>query len=87
MIKDGGFILSIYHGKEEKINLKITLTIFMEKMRAAVSHQHGSLDEVQIEEVEVPKIRSTDVLLKVKAFALNRLDVWSREGEIGRAHV
>jgi NADPH2:quinone reductase len=43
-------------------------------------HKHGSADELVIEDVPVPTISDYEVLLEVKAFALNRLDIWTRDG-------
>lgn len=49
-------------------------------MKAVVMHKHGSADELVIEDVPVPQILDNEVLLEVKAFALNRLDLWTRNG-------
>ena len=43
-------------------------------------HKHGSSDELVIEDVPIPEISDREVLLEVKAFALNRLDIWTRDG-------
>lgn len=50
------------------------------KMKAIVLQQHGTLDDVAYTEVERPKIKADEVLLEIKAAALNRLDLWVVEG-------
>lgn len=42
--------------------------------------KHGGPDEVKIIELDLPRIRPNEVLIKVKVFALNRLDIWTRQG-------
>ncbi len=49
-------------------------------MKAVVMHKHGSADELVIQDVPIPEILDHEVLLEVKAFALNRLDLWTRDG-------
>lgn len=49
-------------------------------MKALVLRQHGTLDDLAYDEVPVPEIGPDDVLLEVKAAALNRLDLWVIEG-------
>ncbi len=49
-------------------------------MRAVVFHEHGGLDRLQIEEVPTPKAGPGEVLVRVKACALNHLDIWIRQG-------
>jgi NADPH2:quinone reductase len=49
-------------------------------MKAVVMHNHGTADELVIEDVPIPQISDHEVLLEVKAFALNRLDIWTRDG-------
>lgn len=47
---------------------------------ALVLRRHGSLDDVHIERVPEPTIGPHDVLVEIKAAALNRLDLWVVEG-------
>jgi NADPH:quinone reductase-like Zn-dependent oxidoreductase len=49
-------------------------------VKAIVFHQHGDLDQVAYDDVERPEIGRDEVLLAVKAAALNRLDLWVLEG-------
>lgn len=49
-------------------------------MRAVVFHEHGGLDRLQLEEVPTPKAGPGEVLVRVKACALNHLDIWIRQG-------
>jgi NADPH:quinone reductase-like Zn-dependent oxidoreductase len=52
----------------------------MTTMRAAVLHEHGERDAIRLEDVPVPEPRRGDVRIKVKACALNWLDVGVRRG-------
>ena len=52
----------------------------MAKMRAVVILQHGSLDEVQHQEIDRPEVAPGQVLVRTKAVALNRLDLFVVEG-------
>ncbi|MEW6355430.1 MAG: zinc-binding dehydrogenase [Planctomycetota bacterium] len=54
-------------------------------MKAAVIHENGGLDCVRIEEVPDPKPGEGEVALKVRAAALNHLDIWVRKGRPGVA--
>ena len=49
-------------------------------MKALIFHQHGTLDNVSYTDIPQPEIGATDVLVQVKAAALNRLDLWVLEG-------
>lgn len=49
-------------------------------MKAVVFYEHGSLENVQFTTVPEPEIGPDEVLLAVKAAALNRLDLWVLEG-------
>lgn len=49
-------------------------------MKAIVFHQHGDLDQVAYTDMPRPAIGPDDVLLEVKAAALNRLDLWVLAG-------
>ena len=53
-------------------------------MRAAVIREHGGPDKVQVERVPEPEIeRPDDVIVRVRACALNRLDLFVRRGVTG----
>jgi len=49
-------------------------------MKAARFHQHGGPDVLQYEDAPEPAIAPGQVLVKVKACALNHLDIWVRQG-------
>jgi len=52
-------------------------------MKAAVIREHGDLNCVMIENVPEPKINADEVLLEIRAAALNHLDIWVRRGRRG----
>jgi NADPH:quinone reductase-like Zn-dependent oxidoreductase len=52
-------------------------------MKAVRFHEHGGLDVLKYEEAPEPKILANEVLVKVKACALNHLDVFVRGGVPG----
>jgi NADPH:quinone reductase-like Zn-dependent oxidoreductase len=43
-------------------------------------HQHGSAEVLVYEDVAEPKIKATQILVQVRACALNHLDLWVRAG-------
>lgn len=49
-------------------------------MEALVFHEHGMVEQAVIADVPVPNVRPDEVLLEVKAAALNRLDLWVLAG-------
>ena len=49
-------------------------------MRAVRIHQHGGPEVLLYEEAPEPALGPTDVLVAVKAVALNRIDLWVRGG-------
>lgn len=50
-------------------------------MKAIRIHEHGGVDQLRFEqEVPEPELERDDVLIKVKACALNYLDIWVRKG-------
>lgn len=52
----------------------------MKTMRAAVFHEHGDRDVIQIEQAPIPQPSADEVRIKVHACALNWLDVGIRRG-------
>lgn len=52
----------------------------MKGMKAVVLKEHGNLNEVVYTEVPVPEPGPGDILLEVRAAALNRLDLWVVDG-------
>lgn len=49
-------------------------------MKAARIHQHGGLDVLVYEDVPDPRIKANEVLVRVRACALNHLDLFVRAG-------
>lgn len=49
-------------------------------MKAVRFHEHGSIDVLKYEDAPDPKIQANEVLVKVRACALNHLDIWLRKG-------
>lgn len=49
-------------------------------MKAVLFHQHGNLDVLQYADFPTPEPRPGEVLVRLRAAALNRLDLWVREG-------
>jgi NADPH:quinone reductase-like Zn-dependent oxidoreductase len=49
-------------------------------MKAVRFHAHGGLDVLKYEDAPEPKIQPSEVLVKVRACALNHLDLWLRKG-------
>jgi NADPH:quinone reductase-like Zn-dependent oxidoreductase len=49
-------------------------------VKALAFHEHGGLDKLGYQDVADPKIGETDVLVRVRAAALNHLDLFVREG-------
>ncbi|TMI69885.1 MAG: zinc-binding dehydrogenase [Bacillati bacterium ANGP1] len=49
-------------------------------MKAVVYTGHGSPEVVEVQEVPAPPLGPGDVLVRVRAAALNRIDLWVRKG-------
>jgi len=49
-------------------------------MKAIVFHQHGGPEVLKCSDAPEPALRANDVLVRVKACALNHLDLWVRKG-------
>ena len=49
-------------------------------IKAIRFHQHGGPEVLQLDEIDSPKPRAGEATVDVKACALNRLDIWNREG-------
>jgi len=53
-------------------------------MKAIRFHEHGGPEVLRYEDVPEPQIKPTEVLVRVKACAMNHLDLWLRRGIPGR---
>lgn len=49
-------------------------------MKAVRVHEHGGVEKLSYEDIDVPRLSPHEVLVKVKACALNHIDLWVREG-------
>src|SRR2546429_3696539 len=49
-------------------------------MKAIVFHRHGGPEVLKYADAPEPALRANDVLVRVKACALNHLDLWVRRG-------
>lgn len=49
-------------------------------MKAVLFREHGGPDRLSYEEMPMPQIGPQEVLIRVKACALNHLDIWVRQG-------
>jgi NADPH:quinone reductase-like Zn-dependent oxidoreductase len=60
-------------------------------MKAVVFKKHGGPEVLEYTDAPVPTIKANEVLVEVRACALNHLDVWARRGlpgiEIGLPHI
>jgi NADPH:quinone reductase-like Zn-dependent oxidoreductase len=54
-------------------------------MRAVVIREHGGPGVLRLEEMADPAPGAGEVLVRVKACALNHLDIWTRKGQVGRS--
>lgn len=50
-------------------------------MKAAVTTKAGNPDVIKIQDVSIPKVKEGWVLIRVKAFGLNRSELFTRRGE------
>ena len=50
------------------------------KMKAAVIHEAGGPEVLKIERRPVPEPKNGEVLIRVKAFGLNRSELFTRQG-------
>lgn len=49
-------------------------------MKAVRFHEHGGLDKLVYEDGPDPRIEDNEVLVRIRACALNYLDIWARRG-------
>src|SRR3989338_8075290 len=52
-------------------------------MKAVIFKEHGGLEKLSCTEVPDPKIGPSEALIRVRACALNHLDIWTRQGMAG----
>ena len=49
-------------------------------MKAVIFHEFGGVDKLRYEETSDPRMRETEAIIRVRACALNHLDIWARGG-------
>ncbi len=49
-------------------------------MKAVRIHKHGASDVLTYEDIPIPAIKPNECLVKIRAAALNHLDLWVRNG-------
>jgi NADPH:quinone reductase-like Zn-dependent oxidoreductase len=49
-------------------------------MKAVRFHEHGGIEVLKYEDAPEPRVQADEVLVKVRACALNHLDLWLRKG-------
>lgn len=54
-------------------------------MKAVLFREHGGADKLSYEEMPMPQVGPQEVLIRVKACALNHLDMWVRQGSAAYA--
>ena len=52
-------------------------------MKAIIFEKHGGIEVLQYKDIPIPEISSNEVLIRVKATALNHNDLWARRGVPG----
>lgn len=58
------------------------LIIILKKMKKVIYNRYGSIDDLQMSDVEIPSIQPDEFLIKVKAVAINPLDWKKLEGQL-----
>jgi oxidoreductase len=49
-------------------------------MKAVVLEKPCTADELKIQNIEIPKVKNGWVLIKIKAFGINRAEIFTRDG-------
>ncbi len=52
----------------------------MTTMKAAVIHRQGGPEAISVDRVPIPSFGPRDALVRVRACAMNRMDIWARTG-------
>jgi len=52
-------------------------------LKAVVIREHGGLDTLRVDDVPAPRPAEGEVLVRVRAVALNNIDIWARSGPPG----
>lgn len=59
------------------------MKVSINRMKAVVIREHGGLDTLRLDEIERPEPQAGEALVRVRAAALNNMDVWARSGPPG----
>ena len=49
-------------------------------MKSIRIYEHGNADVLRVDDIDIPSIKSEEVLVKIKACSINHLDIWVRNG-------
>src|SRR5256886_15588757 len=52
-------------------------------MKAVAIREHGGIDTLRLEDIRTPRPGGGQMLVRVRAVALNNLDIWARSGPPG----
>src|SRR5581483_9971638 len=52
-------------------------------MKASIFYKRGGLDVLKYEDVPEPKLEAGEILVRVRAYGVNHLDIYTREGSHG----
>jgi NADPH:quinone reductase-like Zn-dependent oxidoreductase len=65
---------------EPATRLKIKTRLHMPMMKAVVIHQPGGPEVLRVESIPIPAPQAGQVLIRVKAFGINRSEMFTRQG-------
>ncbi len=58
----------------------VSRLILEKKMKAIVINHYGGVDQYVIKDIPIPVLQQNEVLVKVKAFGINRAEIYMRKG-------
>src|SRR5215469_1448246 len=61
-------------------NLRILSTMCAQTMKAAVIYTAGGPEQLKVEQRPIPKAEANQVLIRIRAFGLNRSEMFTRQG-------
>ena len=61
-------------------NLRILSTMCAQTMKAAVIYTAGGPEQLKVEQRPIPKAEANQVLIRIRAFGLNRSELFTRQG-------
>ena len=75
--------LSSPHTSDSSAPILLSTSAMSATMRSVLHNPQGSaVDELRIGESEKPQVRADHIVIRVKAFGLNRADLLQREGQL-----